>query len=265
MSFEKQVQERKMLLLQQLEWIQREKKEAPPGILRATKHGDGYQFYIRKDKQDHNGVYLPKNKISIAKQMAQQEYLDRQEQLIRKELHLLEKLERIGVTDPWTRAAQEMSEGKSYLLEKNRLSDEEYALWWSNQSYDIMPIREDAPAFYTDKNELVRSKSEVIIANALFRAGVPYHYEQPLFIPRMGEIHPDFTVLRQVDRKEILWEHLGMMDDSDYRSNALQRLKAYEASGYYLGCNLVVTFETTKQPLDTRTVNNLIKQFFVEF
>ncbi|MEE3440399.1 MAG: hypothetical protein VZR07_10670, partial [Ruminococcus sp.] len=48
--------------------------------------------------------------------------------------------------------------------------------------------------FETQRGEIVRSKSEVIIADALYYANIPYHYEKPI---KVGDrvIYPDFTVL----------------------------------------------------------------------
>ena len=71
----------------------------------------------------------------------------------------------------------------------------------------------DMCMFYTSKGERVRSKSEVIIADVLNREGVPYRYEYPIYIKGIGKIYPDFTVLNIGIRKEMIWDHFGMMDD----------------------------------------------------
>ncbi len=44
-----------------------------------------------------------------------------------------------------------------------------------NQSYEKMSFREDAPEYYSNKGERMRSKSEVIIANLLDKLGIPPH------------------------------------------------------------------------------------------
>ncbi|MDP2791217.1 MAG: helicase-related protein [Rectinemataceae bacterium] len=62
---------------------------------------------------------------------------------------------------------------------------------------------------------MVRSKSEVIIANILFQNGVVFEYEHRLFFPGIkNPIKPDFTL--QIGNKTIYWEHLGMLDDEEY-------------------------------------------------
>jgi hypothetical protein len=62
---------------------------------------------------------------------------------------------------------------------------------------------------------MVRSKSEVIIANMLFERDVPFTYETPLYAPDGTFVLPDFTVAVQGSLK--FWEHVGMLDDTKYR------------------------------------------------
>lgn len=68
----------------------------------------------------------------------------------------------------------------------------------------------------TTRGELVRSKSEVIIANILDGFGVPYSYEQPFMAPDGSVRYPDFTVDDAESGRRLLIEHLGMMDRPDY-------------------------------------------------
>ena len=87
------------------------------------------------------------------------------------------------------------------MIEPIWIPDDEYVASWESQEYIRKEIKDDVPEFYTDKDERVRSKSEVIIANELNKAGVPYRYECPLVIHGI-KIHPDFTILNVKKRKE---------------------------------------------------------------
>ena len=62
--------------------------------------------------------------------------------------------------------------------------------------------------------DMLRSKSEVIIANMLHERGVPFRYEQPLFAGDGTLRLPDFTVT--LAGKTYYWEHLGRLDLTDY-------------------------------------------------
>ena len=70
----------------------------------------------------------------------------------------------------------------------------------------------------TTKGVLVRSKSELVIANHLESIGLDYHYERPLVGEGTGGRRwPDFTFVDDAG-DVVVWEHLGMLDRPDYRA-----------------------------------------------
>ena len=73
---------------------------------------------------------------------------------------------------------------------------------------------------------MVRSKSEVIIANILFDRGIPFTYEKPLFASDGTFLLPDFTIAW--NGEEYYLEHLGMLDKTDYRNHWEQKQKWYK-------------------------------------
>lgn len=79
---------------------------------------------------------------------------------------------------------------------------------------------------HTTDGNIVRSKSEVIIANLLHAAGIAYRYEEPLHYDG-GKILPDFTVYFSGGRK-IFWEHVGMLGVEDYDRRWAEKLDVYE-------------------------------------
>lgn len=74
--------------------------------------------------------------------------------------------------------------------------------------------------------DMVRSKSEVIIANMLHERGVSFWYEKPLRAPDGTLYLPDFTILHQGE--EYYWEHLGKMAESAYRAHWEKKESWYE-------------------------------------
>ena len=64
---------------------------------------------------------------------------------------------------------------------------------------------------------MVRSKSEVIIANMLHDRDIPFRYEVPLYASDGTFYLPDFTVTWRGE--EWYWEHLGMLDDEGYANH----------------------------------------------
>lgn len=83
----------------------------------------------------------------------------------------------------------------------------------------------------TERGELVRSKSEVIIADKLFARGIDYAYESPLTFADGIERFPDFTVVDDMTGRRFYWEHLGMLDKPGYAERWARKLVAYRASG----------------------------------
>lgn len=82
----------------------------------------------------------------------------------------------------------------------------------------------------TANGEMVRSKSEVIVANTLRSLGISYLYEQLLTMPDGTMRSPDFTIARPA-RPTVYWEHLGMLDRSGYKADWEAKREWYAAHG----------------------------------
>jgi exodeoxyribonuclease V alpha subunit len=102
--------------------------------------------------------------------------------------------------------------------------------------------------------EMVRSKSEVIIANLLTTAGIPFRYEVPLFAPDGTFYLPDFTI--DWRGKKFFWEHLGMLHDPTYKK-AWETKKKWYAK--HFPDALLVTEESAKL---SKSAQAIIKQTF---
>lgn len=83
----------------------------------------------------------------------------------------------------------------------------------------------------TARGELVRSKSEVIIADLLDGLGLPYSYEHPCTGPDGTVRYPDFTIDDAETGRRVLIEHLGMMDRPDYVRRWKLKEAWYRAAG----------------------------------
>jgi hypothetical protein len=95
----------------------------------------------------------------------------------------------------------------------------------------------------TLRGELVRSKSELVIANYLHTVGLPYRYERPLVgTAAPGRLRPDFSFIDD-SGDVILLEHLGRLDRPDYQRSWEWKRQWYLANGYREGENLFTTQE----------------------
>jgi hypothetical protein len=236
------------------------KKSVPDGSrLHAAKHGKTYQYYIRWNGEKREREYLGKERIEEAKILAQIEYYEKLLNKLNNDIRCLDKLKDTWSGDPFTWVEGNMSRGKYILVTPIYCNDARFIQEWKEQIYEKMQFKENSPEFYTRKGIRVRSKSEMIIADMLDEMQIPFLYEKPLKLDTWT-IHPDFTLLDINNRREIYWEHFGMMDDMDYRNDAFLKMKKYEECGFYQYDRLIWTFETGKHPINTKVLRSMIKQ-----
>ena len=72
---------------------------------------------------------------------------------------------------------------------------------WYEEEYQGKEFKEGIPVILTEKGERVRSKSEKIIADYLYRKNILYKYEKPLYLNGYGIVYPDFYITFQKNRK----------------------------------------------------------------
>ena len=89
----------------------------------------------------------------------------------------------------------------------------------------------DGRVFQTNNGELVRSKSEMLIANELYRRGILYQYELP--DGNFQNALPDFIL---PDYDNVIIEHLGLITDAEYHQRWNQKTKKYDRQGILYLC-----------------------------
>ena len=108
----------------------------------------------------------------------------------------------------------------------------------------------------TAKGHMVRSKSELFIADTLFHMGLAnaYEYELPLHSDR-GEptIRPDFRFV-DAGGERIVWEHLGRLHLSDYREQWEWKREWYQRHGFVEGKTLFTSEDDRRGGLDSGAV-----------
>ncbi len=116
----------------------------------------------------------------------------------------------------------------------------------------------------TARGEMVRSKSEVIIANALAAQGVDYQYEAPLKIDGVTK-YPDFTIEDMESGERFFWEHCGMLHVPSYRRRWEEKLDWYRShailpqeDGGGVSGTLLVTSDEANGSIDSAKIDSLI-------
>ena len=73
-------------------------------------------------------------------------------------------------------------------------------------------------------------------------------------------IRDSFTILRS-DGHEVIWEHLGLVENSSYLSKSMRKLSNYMLAGLSLADDLIVTLESDLQ--DPRRLEEIIFRFLI--
>lgn len=203
------------------------------------------QVYIRK--QDENLVYALKYRRIL------QEVIHTIEQNLKAEEKLLLKYQPYDPQSCQTRLGkvyQDLPE-KFYRMPKQVTLVEGY-----QNNY-----RTDELKHVSSFGMKFRSKLEVLIAELLHNAGVPFTYEAKLILEdEFGETHyykPDFTFILP-DGRRIIWEHFGRMDLPEYRKKNFKRLAIYHYNDIYPPKNLIITMESKDGGIDIDAIQAII-------
>ena len=245
--------------------------------LRIAQRKGHPQYYCVNKSTYPNGKYIPHNQKTFAQRLAQKDYYQQLVQLLTHEIQATEQFllqitasnckQNLRKTQTAIEALYtEMCPARQNLITPITLTNEQYASQWLNVTWQGLPFLPNAPVHTTIKQERVRSKSEVLIADALARHGVPYRYEYPLILKGTAKsktLYPDFMCLNVRTRQEFYWEHFGLMDSPEYAKNATGKLRLYTENGIFPGRNLIITMETQTEPLSTQTIDLTIKQYLV--
>lgn len=257
----KHLYEEKMRNAQKTSFLEKRIANAPKGTLRISGAKGRKQYYYRKNKDDKFGSYIPLSNIQLAKDLAQKAYDEKMLKVLEAERPLLDDLIEMLEKNSRGLVFEELSEQRRNLIEKHDLSDKEYSRQWQAVQYKGKGWRDGDVRIDTARGDVVRSKSEMIIADKLSFAGIPYRYEYPHVMASGEIIYSDFTILNVRTREEIIFEHFGKMDDPSYVKTVLWKLNQYFRSGFLLGKNLFASFEGFGYPFDTRMIDRLIAEF----
>lgn len=257
------MKEREEYLIQLKREKEKALKTAPEGFLRVCSSGNRTQYYQRIDPKDFNGTYIKEKDINLAKELAQKDYDQKIIRTIEKELEGIKRYlshdSRVNVEQVYESLHKERRKLIVPIIEP----EEDFIKRWRTVEYEGKGFSTDAPEFYTSREERVRSKSEWIIAELLEKEGIPYRYEYPIYLRGIGKIYPDFTVLHIRKRKELYWEHLGMMDKPDYAEKAINKIQMYEQNGIFPGEKLLITYETGKTPFNQKVIMKMIHKYLL--
>jgi len=279
-------EKRKKYLFREIGKLEKELKNYPPGKLAIYEY-DGYikwkvlgadnttkptprdaqkmKIYdtikpksrnARKSKPPHAGTVKNLNRKKDRGEaiiMAQKTYKSLKLEDLKNELECIEKYMKNRRKKDWKSLLAPESHYRELLID-------DYA--WEYSEYNKKPDGKTPKKVKAPKGELVRSKSESMIAGCLYDSGIPYHYEE-IHDFKGDIIAPDFTIKHPVTGQMYLWEHFGLAEKPKYQSSISYKIPLYINCGYIPGVNLITTYETDEFPLDIDKVKRIIAEYFM--
>lgn len=241
---------------------------SPEGRLRIALHRGKPQWFHVTNDENPKGDYIPNAKVKLARSLAQKGYDEKVLSVAQRNVTAIELLlkEFVDVDSIFAGLHLRRRELVNPVCEP----DELYATRWLSVKYSGRDFMADAPVLKTARGERVRSKSEVIIADTLYRMKIPYRYEYPcrMRVGATGKVlseknslfYPDFTCLNVRTRQEFIWEHFGLVDDCEYAKQMVSKMECYTKNGFFPGRNLIVSMEASEKPLSTNMVQLLVQK-----
>ncbi len=237
------------------EWLNRAPKERL--CVSSRKKGDFivYRYFIPGEKE-----LFPKKDLPLIKALVARKYYQKVLSLMKKALLLVTSLIE---TERQIAASYE----NLHVARKTLISPVEKSV---RKEIESFLSEEFPPSEYAIKNpnetlkgDIVRSWPELLIADALFRARIPYRYEKPFVLYNGHTIRPDFTIMHPVTGEVFIWEHFGRTDKPSYMGDSVKKIKDYAKSGAIIGKGLIATFDNDEFKLTNEEIRQIIKEYFL--
>jgi hypothetical protein len=180
-----ELQKRKVLLEASIAIANKKIEKLPEGKLRISYCRGNLQYYKIIDSADTHGKYIKKSDFKIAQELAQKDYLKKIIDVAQEELKIVKRAIGAGANFPKTKEDNQgiitpeavydgLKKERKILVSPLLISDEEYARRWSEEQFSISTYKPEEKIYTTRRDEMVRSKSGMVIADMYFEIGVPY-------------------------------------------------------------------------------------------
>ena len=229
------------------------------GNLRISQNHENVRYYHCVD--DRYGEYISRENSELPRLLAQKKY---NASVLKKAEHRFKQIEKL-LKDYSDNEIEEiynsLHSARKALVTPVEPTIEQLEQLWYDEPYSGKAFQEGMPLILTERGERVRSKSEKILADYFSRNNIHYKYEKPLNLGGYGIVYPDFTFFSRKLRKEIYWEHEGMMDKSEYAKSAVKKINSYQANGIFPGERLIITYETEQDTLNSEIIHELTERY----
>lgn len=287
--------EQAMLELNRIKTLQRRMKSYDEELLNGSitgclrKNGKVAIYHDRTsivgDKRIRNRRLIGDVNSAEVRAMAEARYLKKLDNTLARNRHLLERLVSKYKSYSQESILSEMPSLYGKVIFANKqipiISGKNQIISNSDKIAEasINPSGEDSATRDADRNtkefqnthyaitgEPVRSKNEAIIYNMLYSYGIPFKYDAMIRVRdeagMTAKVSPDF-VIRAKDGSLILYEHLGMLKEMDYRIKFAEKLWIYGINGYSLWENFFISTDGVNNSINTAAIDRMIRDYIV--
>ena len=255
-----------------LKYYNFEIKHSPDGSLTHEKSGARIQFFnYRNNNGKITRMGINRNPMLI-KALARKEFDKRAVEILSYNIELLEDSIKKQIPFDTGEILKSMKKAYSFLPEEyffdcdrlivsTGLNDEklekvkQHEEWWKKPYEEYWGYPENKTK-RTSRGQKVRSISELLIAETLYKYSIPFHYEEIIEVGGK-RFAPDFT-FEGFDYKNFYLDYFGMMDDPKYAKRNFLKLDDYYDIGLVPGGNLIVAFDT-KGIMNVNVIESIIE------
>jgi len=233
--------------------------ERPAGSLRVV-HGKKHDLYLHRNYDGESARTLDATKprdLRVIRRLAEKSLIRIGHPRLQKNVRALQQfLRAYNIHDP-----RKYPNG-GLVGDEFCLPGETDWLRWIEETehgqYQTNPSYPENKVYRTINGELVRSKSEVMIADYYRSMGWCYRCDAALDV--LGRMHyPDFQFMHPTHNNLVIHEHFGMLHHQDYVANSYRKIENYAKAGFKIGKNLIITWETEKEPLTLDKVKEALR------
>lgn len=239
---------------------------APQGCLKIQHKGKNpyfYHQYMNEGTKKWDRKYIQKANWSLARELAQKHYYAAVKPILEKNVKELKRFIKQYHPEAIENIYEDLGDERKKLTDLLRDNKEVRIRKWNEEVFEPNVSYPENLRYETEQGDMVRSKSEVIIANILYqcREDILYKYEHPLKVIAGGKpiiIYPDFTILNVHTGKVTYWEHFGRMDDPNYADDFVRKANTYVNNNMFSGKDVIFTYESMEHPLEVSVIKKLV-------
>lgn len=209
------------ILTNKIKKIEHDLKSAPEGYLKISNRKNDFSYYHMKNDSENNkeiSKYLRKKKeenTSLIEKLVQKQYYQKLLPVIKEERKAIEEFLKKYHPHKKYDVFDKIVQPRKQFITPAFITPEKMTEQWECEEYQSNLKHPENLIYETNRGDMVRSKSEIIIADLLFyhKDFCAYRYEAPLYIQeKRMTLYPDFTIMKRSTAEILYWEHFGMMD-----------------------------------------------------